>query len=203
MAPSQPRIELISNVSGQLAGDGYGAARYWVEHVRQPVRFVDGVRSAESLGAEVFVEVGPGTGLAQRWNSRCRLSSGAAVATLTKEQPEAESLLGAAGRLFTTGVGVTWHWSAAFAGVGARRVELPTYGFARRRFWLGSGGKCPASGHESSRRAWPSNWKRCLATNSTVSWWNWCAFTLPPCWGMQAAVTSMSSVPSRTSVLSR
>ena len=55
---AEPRIGLISNVTGQLAGAGYGSAAVLGEHVRQPVRFADGVRLAESLGAEVFVEVG-------------------------------------------------------------------------------------------------------------------------------------------------
>jgi acyl transferase domain-containing protein len=138
IAPSQPRIELISNVSGHLAGSGYGAGPYWVEHVRQPVRFLDAVRSAESLGAQVFVEVGPVAGLTAAVEQSLQTQQGAAVATLTKEEPESESLLGAAGRLFSVGIDV--HWPAVLAGVGARRVELPTYGFARRRFWLGSAG---------------------------------------------------------------
>jgi len=50
VAAEEPQISLVSNVTGQLAGPGYGSAPYWVEHVRQPVRFADGVRLAESLG---------------------------------------------------------------------------------------------------------------------------------------------------------
>jgi acyl transferase domain-containing protein len=42
----QPRISLVANVSGQLAGPGYGSPAYWVEHVRRPFRFHDGVRAA-------------------------------------------------------------------------------------------------------------------------------------------------------------
>ncbi|WP_459954090.1 acyltransferase domain-containing protein, partial [Mycobacterium avium] len=48
--PRPPRIPLVSNLTGQLAGPGYGTPQYWVDHVRRPVRFVDGVRLAESQG---------------------------------------------------------------------------------------------------------------------------------------------------------
>lgn len=122
-----PRIGLVSNVTGQLAGAGYGSPAYWVEHVRKPVRFFDGVGLAESLGARVFVEVGPGAGLE------------ASVALLARDRPEVESVLAWVGRLFAEGVAVDW--SSVFAGLGGRRVELPTYGFARQRFWLGDNGE--------------------------------------------------------------
>jgi acyl transferase domain-containing protein len=56
------------------------------------------------------------------------------VITMAKDREEAESVLTAAGRLFTTGAGV--NWSAVFAGLQAQRVALPTYAFQRHRFWL-------------------------------------------------------------------
>jgi acyl transferase domain-containing protein len=137
-----PRTGLVSNVTGQVAGADYGSAQYWVEHVRRPVRFVDGVRLAESLGASVFVEVGPAAGLTAAVEQSLSTEHAAAVATLAKDQPEIDALLTAAGQLFTHGAVVDW--PSALAGLGARRVELPTYGFARQRFWLGLGGDAPA-----------------------------------------------------------
>ena len=112
----QPRIRLVSNVSGQLAGPGYGSAHYWVEHVRQPVRFFDGVHAAEALGAAVFVEVGPGGGLSAAVDQSLTTERPISVVTMPKDRPEIDSLLSAAGRLFTSGVSVDW--PAAFAGVG-------------------------------------------------------------------------------------
>ena len=124
----------MSNVTGQLAGPGYGSAAYWVEHVREPVRFVDGVRLAESLGARVFVEVGPGAALTASVAQSLTTDQAISVVTMAKDRPEIDSLLMAAGSLFAAGGGVDW--AAAFAGLGAQRVELPTYAFQRRRFWL-------------------------------------------------------------------
>ncbi|WAJ42451.1 type I polyketide synthase [Mycobacterium sp. Aquia_216] len=137
----QPRIGLVSNVTGQLAGAEYGSAQYWAEHVRRPVRFADGVRLAESLGATVFVEVGPAAGLSAAVEQSLNTEHAAAVATFAADQPEVDALLTAAGRLFA--YGTTVDWAAVLGGLGGRRVELPTYGFARQRFWLGSRGDVP------------------------------------------------------------
>ncbi|MGO9385505.1 MAG: SDR family NAD(P)-dependent oxidoreductase [Mycobacterium sp.] len=132
ISAAQPRMELVSNLTGQLAGPGYGSAQYWVDHVRQPVRFADGVRAAESSGAGVFVEVGPGGGLNVAVEQSLTGEPAASVVALAKNRPEAESLLAALGQLFTSGVDVDW--PAALGG--GRRVDLPTYGFVRQRFWL-------------------------------------------------------------------
>ena len=131
---ADPQIPVVSNVTGELAGPGYGSAQYWVEHVRRPVRFADGVRLVESVGATGFVEVGPGGGLTALIEQSLSAVEPVSVVALAKDRPEAASVIGAVGRLFTAGVGVDWR--AVFAGLGGRRVELPTYAFQRRRFWL-------------------------------------------------------------------
>ncbi|OBF96756.1 polyketide synthase [Mycobacterium sp. 852014-52450_SCH5900713] len=134
VSPGAPRIDLISNVTGQLAGPGYGSADYWVEHVRRAVRFVDGVRSAESLGAGAFVEVGPGAALTAAVEQCLAAEPAVSAVSMAKDRPEVASLLLAAGRLFASGADVDW--TAVFDGLDAHRVGLPTYAFQRRRFWL-------------------------------------------------------------------
>jgi acyl transferase domain-containing protein len=129
---AEPRITLVDNISGRPAGPGYGSAQHWVDHVRAPVRFVDGVRAAESAGAGVFVEVGPGGGLSAAMEQSLTAQGSLAVVTMPKGQPEADSLLTAAGRLFADGGQVDW--GAALAR--GRRVRLPTYAFVRQRYWL-------------------------------------------------------------------
>jgi acyl transferase domain-containing protein len=138
---AESRIGLVSNVTGQLAGPGYGSPQYWVEHVRRPVRFARGVRTVESLGAGVFVEVGPGGGLTAAVEQSLinpTTEQAISVMALAKDRPEVDSLIAALGQLFTAGVRVDW--GGVLGGLGARRVELPTYGFVQQRFWLGAGG---------------------------------------------------------------
>ena len=123
VSAGEPRMGLVSNLTGQLAGPGYGSAAYWVEHVRQPVRFVDGVQLAESLGAGVFVEVGPGAALTAAVEQSLTTEQAISVVTMAKDRPEIDSLLIAAGQLFATGVSVDW--AAALC-----RLGCPTGGVA-------------------------------------------------------------------------
>lgn len=138
---SQPRIRLISNVTGELAGAGYGSARYWADHVREPVQFAAGMQAAVALGGGVFVELGPAAGLTADHDG--------SVPTLTEGADEPDAVLTAAGRMFTWGVDVDW--PATLQGLGARRVELPTYGFVRRRFWLGTRDDTPVATPDAER----------------------------------------------------
>ena len=56
---SQPQITIISNVTGTIADDSIASGQYWVNHVRQPVRFAQGMETLQEQGAEIFLEIGP------------------------------------------------------------------------------------------------------------------------------------------------
>lgn len=57
---SAPRIAIVSNLTGELVeAERICAAGYWVEHVRKPVRFADGLRWLQAQGVSSFLELGP------------------------------------------------------------------------------------------------------------------------------------------------
>ncbi|MFF2851894.1 SDR family NAD(P)-dependent oxidoreductase [Streptomyces sp. NPDC058001] len=130
----EPQLPVVSNVSGRLAEPGeLTTPEYWVQHVRAAVRFGDGVTALAAEGVGVLVEVGPDsvlTALAQE--SLDGQDSLRAVPLLRKDRPEPDSLLTGLAQAFVYGVPVDW--SALLPG--GRRVELPTYAFQRRRYWL-------------------------------------------------------------------
>ena len=143
----EPQIGLVSNVTGELAGSAgdFGSARYWVEHVRRPVRFADSVRHLQTQGATHFIEAGPGSGLTGSIQQSLAPAEAVLASMLGKDRPEVASVLGAVGQLFTTGVQVDW--LTVFADSGGR-VGLPTYAFQRRRYWEtpASGGRADVAG---------------------------------------------------------
>ncbi|WFB10965.1 SDR family NAD(P)-dependent oxidoreductase [Streptomyces sp. LX-29] len=130
-----PRIPVVSNVTGKIAtAEELCSAEYWVRHVREAVRFADGIRTLESQGVTRFLELGPdGTLSAMARDCLTEGSEAALVPALRRDRPEERSLLTALSRLHAHGVPADWE--AVFAGTGARRVELPTYAFQRRQYW--------------------------------------------------------------------
>ncbi|MFI2478662.1 SDR family NAD(P)-dependent oxidoreductase [Nocardia xishanensis] len=133
IAASAPRIPIASNLSGHVAAEGYGLPRYWVEHVRRPVRFADSVAELRSTGVSRFVELGPGTALTGMIAQSVPADTVAAIPLLRTDRPEPASLLTALGQLFVHGAAPIW--ADVLAGHGTP-ISLPTYAFQRKHFWL-------------------------------------------------------------------
>ncbi|WP_024802971.1 type I polyketide synthase [Nocardia sp. BMG51109] len=139
---SAPRIPIVSNVTGELAADGaLEQPEYWVRHVREAVRFGDGVRAATTAGAEIFVEVGPDGVLAAMAEEILGATSPrvTAVPLVRRDRSESRSAADALARLHVSGVPVDWQAYLAAIGAHGRHVELPTYAFDRQRYWASPG----------------------------------------------------------------
>ncbi|MDH6114856.1 acyl transferase domain-containing protein/acyl carrier protein [Kitasatospora sp. MAP12-15] len=129
-----PSIPLISNLTGETATSEVSTPEYWVRHVREAVRFADGVAALCSQGAMAFLELGPDGVLSALVRQTLGDDQDCVVAPLLrKDRPEESALLTALAHLHVAGVPVDW--TQAFAGTGARRVDLPTYAFQHERYW--------------------------------------------------------------------
>ncbi|MEV4117165.1 SDR family NAD(P)-dependent oxidoreductase, partial [Nonomuraea sp. NPDC049695] len=148
---------LVSNVSGELAGEEITQPGYWVEHVRQPVRFADGVHVMRRRGVTHFLEVGPDAQLAPMIEqtlthhtdktggadgSRADAEPASVVALLRRDRDETAQLVAGLGLAWACGIGVDWTawptWTTGAGPAGARtgHLDLPTYPFQHRRYWL-------------------------------------------------------------------
>ncbi|MCZ7438227.1 SDR family NAD(P)-dependent oxidoreductase [Micromonospora sp. WMMC241] len=120
-----PRIPVVSNLTGEPVEEF--TADYWVRHVREAVRFDDGMSWLAGHGVTRCLEIGPAGVL-----SATAAPDLTYVPALRKDRDEVTTLLEAAGRLWTTGVPVDW---TAVVGRPERTLDLPTYAFDRTRFW--------------------------------------------------------------------
>jgi acyl transferase domain-containing protein/NADPH:quinone reductase-like Zn-dependent oxidoreductase/acyl carrier protein len=132
-----PQIPIVSNVSGEIAGEELAQPGYWVRHVRSPVRYADGVAALERSGVRRFVEIGPDAVL----SALARLSLSPEIQAETLAAPamrargaEEEEFVRFLAALHANGLKI--RWSTFFEGSGARRVDLPTYAFQRQRYWI-------------------------------------------------------------------
>ncbi len=122
-------IPVLSNVSGALASPF--TADYWVRHVREAVRFADAVRALDAEGVTTFLELGP-DGVLSAMVKDTLGEDCVAVPALRRDRSEERALLSALSTAHVHGVDVDW--TPFFPG--AARVDLPTYAFQRRRYWL-------------------------------------------------------------------
>ncbi len=142
---AEPRVPIVSNVTGGIADLGLCTAAYWVSQVRGTVRFADGVRCLREQGVTRFLEIGPDavlSGLAYEClgeNIGEGEMNGARVAlasTLRRGRPQARAFLGFLAQAHVSGMEVAW--DSFFDEQSAKCVTLPTYAFQRNRYWLSS-----------------------------------------------------------------
>ncbi len=149
-APQPPSIPFVSNLTGRWITDEEAASPdYWARHLRETVRFHEGMELLLDAQDRILLEVGPGTVLTTLAR-RHDLSTGRHVAIPSLGRPErceddSVAVLNAVGALWLSGTEIDWpgFWADERRG----RVPLPTYPFARRRHWLdaGSAGTAGAS----------------------------------------------------------
>jgi acyl transferase domain-containing protein len=131
----EPQILVVSNVTGQVVSSELTDPDYWVEHARQAVRFLDGVRCLRDQGTVRFLELGPDGALAGLARQCTDDGDGVFATTLRAARPEPEAFAAFLAQVRISGLAVDW--DGFYGEAGARRVDLPTYAFQRQRYWLG------------------------------------------------------------------
>jgi acyl transferase domain-containing protein/acyl carrier protein len=131
-----PQIDLITNLTGELATDDIASADYWCRHIRAPVRFAAGMNTIYEMGANIFVEIGPQPTLLAMGRSCLPRDVGVWLPSLRKGKSEWEQLLSSLGQLYGCGLDVAWDGFERDYRYGRQRVVLPTTCFQRQRYWV-------------------------------------------------------------------
>jgi acyl transferase domain-containing protein/short-subunit dehydrogenase/acyl carrier protein len=135
----EPKLPIVSNVSGELlSAEQATDPAYWVNHVRQPVRFADAISTLQAQGTSTYLELGPDPVLCAMARECLgeEQDTAAFIPTLREGRVEAEAIVTAIAGAHLAGAKLDW--GAFFKGTNAKRVPLPTYPFQRIRYWIAS-----------------------------------------------------------------
>ncbi|MFQ2845778.1 acyltransferase domain-containing protein, partial [Mycobacterium paragordonae] len=125
-------IPLVSGVTGELAKpEQLCSIQYWLRQAREPVRFQDCIHYLVGEGVTTYFEVGPGDLLSGLTYESLLDRAGTAIPTLRSTANEVGGLLKAMATVWEQRVQLDW--GAMLTGL---PVELPTYAFQRRNYWL-------------------------------------------------------------------
>ncbi|MCF2149902.1 acyltransferase domain-containing protein [Desmonostoc muscorum LEGE 12446] len=134
-----PRIRFISNVTGTWIIDAQATnPSYWSQHLRQTVKFSDGISQLLRQLEGVFLEVGPGRTLSTLTKQHLDINTKQNVLTslphVQEQKSDTSFLLQTLGQLWLFGVNIDW--SGFYTHEQRHRLPLPPYPFERQRYWI-------------------------------------------------------------------
>jgi acyl transferase domain-containing protein len=134
-----PQIPYLSNVTGTwITAEQATDSTYWRQHLRQTVRFAEGLQELLKEPAQILLEVGPGKTLSTLARRHPDKQAEQVVLSSVRHPQEPGSdvafLLNALGQLWLAGVKVDW--SGFYTHEQRHRLPLPTYPFERQRYWI-------------------------------------------------------------------
>ncbi|HZN17589.1 MAG TPA: SDR family NAD(P)-dependent oxidoreductase, partial [Micromonosporaceae bacterium] len=134
--PVAAPVAFYSTVSGGRLDTPALDAAYWVANLRRTVRFDTVTHLLAEQGHGLFVEVSPHPVLAVAVQETAEAADRpvVTVGSLRRDDGGADRLLTSLAQVYVAGGRV--RWTAVFDGRGPRRVELPTYAFQHRRYWM-------------------------------------------------------------------
>jgi len=129
-----PRLTLVANVSGKVAGPNeMSCPEYWTKQIREPVRFAQAMETLAGMGVTHFIEIGPHPVLLGM-GADCIPGLGPAwLPSLHRDRGGWRDLVESLQRLYVDGA--TPDWEGFDRGYSRVRVSVPTYPFRRRRHW--------------------------------------------------------------------
>jgi amino acid adenylation domain-containing protein len=136
MAPQLPYISCVTGdwITEQQATN----PAYWTRHIRETVRFSQGISVLLERSDLAFLEVGPGSVLSTLTRQHVSPAANRSIiASLTDgnaDHREDYVVQQSLGTLWAQGVDVPWE--KLHEGEARLRVSLPTYPFERKRYWL-------------------------------------------------------------------
>jgi FkbH-like protein len=166
-----PQKEFVSTVTAQPIQQELASCDYWVDQVRKPVRFMQGMETVAAREVSHFFEVGPHpvlTTLARSMDLPNTDDSTRWLSSTRRGQSDWSVLLPSIGQLFVDGYPIDW--ARAEAPYSRHRVSVPGYSFSNRRIWLDEIDQMiqPSAGIRESSLEYQVRWQKASLVDSSL-----------------------------------
>ena len=131
---NQPKVPIVLNITGNLADKDITTASYWVNHIRQPVKFAQSMEILHQKGYEIFLEIGPKPTLLGMGRECLIDTKKLWLPSLRYGKPDWLQILQSFRELYLRGVKVDW--MGFEKNYCRKRIALPTYPWQRKRHWI-------------------------------------------------------------------
>lgn len=135
----KPQIPYISSCTSTWIKDHEACDPvYWAKHLRQTVRFSDGLGTLLDGSDRVFIEVGPGHSLSGFLGQHPNAGEEGVQSVTTLRHPKSEEndavfFLNAIGQMWA--YGLLPRWSSFYEDTIPQKISLPGYPFEKQRHW--------------------------------------------------------------------
>jgi acyl transferase domain-containing protein len=175
-----PSLAFVSNVTGTwITPEQATDANYWGNHLRQTVRFADGMNEVLEQSSPILLEVGAGRTLSTIAkqaiaNQKQSVPSLTSLRHPQEKKSDIDLILNTLGQLWHSEIKVDWN--GFYQDEKRQRIPLPTYPFERKRYWVERQENSVASKEEDLQITKKSDiadwfylpsWKRSVPVNSS------------------------------------
>ncbi len=129
-----PTSKIVSSVTGKEVGNAMAVPKYWLDQARNPVRFLDAMRTLNEDLSTHYIEIGPHPVMLGMGRACLPESNVNWLPSLRRGRSDWETILNSLGHLYVDGFNVDFR--ALDQGHSRKRVSTLGYQFDRRRIWL-------------------------------------------------------------------
>ena len=154
ITPRPGTIAMVSTATGEFLDGTTADAEYWYANLRQPVQFAQAVETLDRADYDAYIEISPhpvltGAVSATLEQDRRVVDTDSALlrpaplvtGTLRRDVGGLDRMLSSLAEAHVRGVQVDWSTVLP----SAQQLDLPTYAFEHRRFWLNAAMSGPGS----------------------------------------------------------
>jgi acyl transferase domain-containing protein/NADPH:quinone reductase-like Zn-dependent oxidoreductase/NAD(P)-dependent dehydrogenase (short-subunit alcohol dehydrogenase family)/SAM-dependent methyltransferase/acyl carrier protein len=157
---SPPQLRMISNLTGRTAtGAEVTRGAYWRDHMRQPVRFADGLAALAETKPGLCIEIGPHPALLSFASAAFGTSAPPLLPSLRRGRPDLEQMLDSLGAAYLAGAPVAWR----AVDPDGRVVDLPGQATRPERHWFSAAPRSRPRAPATERQGLPGTRLRLAA----------------------------------------